>query len=36
VAQQSYEDAQNAVILAHFDAKVAETELMRLNGQLVR
>ncbi len=36
VAQQSYEDAENAVILARYDAKVAETELMRLNGQLVR
>jgi outer membrane protein len=36
VAQQSYEDAQNAVILARYDAKVAETELMLLNGQLVR
>ena len=36
VAQQSYEDAENAVILARYDAKVAETELLCLNGQLVR
>ncbi len=36
IAQQSYENAQNAVILAKYDAKIAETELMRLNGQLVK
>ncbi len=36
VAQQSYEGAQNTVILARYDTKVAETELMRLNGQLIK
>ena len=36
IAQQSYENADNAVILARYDAKIAETELLRLNGQLVK
>lgn len=35
-AQQSYEDSQGRVVQARYDAKVAETELMRLNGQLVK
>jgi outer membrane protein TolC len=35
-AQQSYEDSEGRVVQARYDAKVAETELMRLNGQLVK
>jgi outer membrane protein TolC len=35
-AQQSYEDSQGRVVQARYDAKVAETELMRLNGELVK
>lgn len=34
-AQKSLDDADNRTISARYDAKVAETELMRLNGELV-
>jgi outer membrane protein len=35
-AQKSLEDAYNRLILARYNTKVAETELMRLQGNLVR
>ena len=35
-AQQSFEDSEGRVVQARYDAKVAETELMRLNGELVK
>jgi outer membrane protein len=35
-AQKSYEDAMARLIGARYDAKLAETELMRLNGDLVK
>ncbi|MBI4946837.1 MAG: TolC family protein [Bacteroidetes bacterium] len=35
-AQKSYEDAQIRLVNARYDAKSAETELMRLNGMLVK
>ncbi len=34
--QKSLEDAYNRLIAARFDTKVAETELLRLKGELVR
>jgi outer membrane protein TolC len=35
-AQQSLADAYNRLITARYNAKVAETELLRLNGALIR
>lgn len=35
-AQQSLEEAYNRLIAARYNAKVAETELLRLNGSLLR
>ena len=35
-AQKSLEDAYNRLIAARYDTKVAETELLRLRGDLVR
>lgn len=35
-AQQSLEDAYDRLIAARYNTKVAETELMRLKGDLVR
>jgi len=35
-AQKSLDDAQNRTVSARYDAKIAETELMRLNGELVK
>ncbi|MEZ4962822.1 MAG: TolC family protein [Saprospiraceae bacterium] len=35
-AQKSLEDAYNRLIAARYNAKVAETELLRLKGELVR
>ncbi len=35
-AQKSLEDAENRTTSARYDAKIAETELMRLNGELVK
>ena len=35
-AQKSFVDAESRLVSARYDAKVAETELMRLNGDLVR
>ena len=35
-AQQSFEDAQTRLVNARFNAKSAETELMRLQGDLVK
>ena len=35
-AQKSLEDAYNRLIAARYDTKVAETELLRLKGDLVR
>jgi outer membrane protein len=35
-AQRSFEDAQARMVSARYDAKLAETELMRLNGELVK
>lgn len=35
-AQQTFQNAQVQLIDAMFDSKVAETELMRLNGELVK
>ena len=35
-AQQSLEDAYNRLIAARYNAKLSETELMRLSGQLVQ
>ena len=35
-SQQSLEEAYNRLIAARYNAKVAETELLRLKGQLVR
>ena len=35
-AQQSLEEAYNRLIAARYDTKVAETELLRLKGDLVR
>ena len=34
--QKSLEDAYNRLIAARYDTKVAETELLRLRGDLVR
>jgi outer membrane protein TolC len=34
--QKSFEDAQTRLVNARYDAKSAETELMRLNGMLVK
>jgi outer membrane protein TolC len=36
VAQKSFEDAMSRLVSARYDAKVAETELLRLQGQLVK
>jgi outer membrane protein TolC len=36
IAQQSLADAYNRVITARYNAKVAETELLRLNGSLLK
>lgn len=36
VAQKSFEDAQTRLVNARYSAKTAETELMRLNGMLVK
>ena len=36
VAQKSFDDAQTRLVNARYDAKVSETELMRLNGMLVK
>jgi outer membrane protein len=36
IAQQSLADAYNRLITARFNAKVAETELLRLNGSLLK
>jgi len=35
-AQKSLDDAQNRTISSRYNAKLAETELMRLNGELVK
>jgi outer membrane protein TolC len=35
-AQQSLADAYNRLITARYNAKVAETELLRLNGALIK
>jgi len=35
-AQQSLQDAYNRLIAARYNAKVSETQLLRLNGQLVK
>lgn len=35
-AQKSYLDAESRLVSARYDAKVSETELMRLNGALVK
>jgi outer membrane protein TolC len=35
-AQQSFEDAYNRLVSARYNAKVSETELLRLSGQLVK
>ncbi len=35
-AQKSFEDAQTRLVSARFNAKTAETELMRLQGELVK
>jgi outer membrane protein len=35
-AQKSFVDAESRLVSARYDAKVAETELMRLNGALVK
>ncbi len=35
-AQKSLEDAYNRLIAARYDTKVAETELLRLKGELVK
>ncbi|MBC7863483.1 MAG: TolC family protein [Bacteroidia bacterium] len=35
-AQKSYEDAMARLVQARYDAKVAETELMKLKGELVK
>jgi len=35
-AQQSLEDAYNRLIAARYNAKLSETELMRLSGMLVQ
>lgn len=35
-AQKSFEDAQSRLITERYNAKTAETELMRLNGSLVK
>lgn len=35
-AQRSYEDALNNLLQTRYDAKIAETELLRLKGELVR
>ncbi|MFM7023993.1 MAG: TolC family protein [Flavobacteriales bacterium] len=35
-AQKSFEDAQLRLVTARYDTKIAETELMRLNGTLVK
>ena len=35
-AQQSLEDANNRLIAARYNAKLSETELLRLSGQLVK
>jgi outer membrane protein len=35
-AQKSLEDAYNRLIAARYNTKLAETELMRLKGELVR
>ena len=34
--QKSFEDAQIRLVNARYDTKIAETELMRLNGMLVK
>jgi outer membrane protein len=36
IAQRSLEDALTRLVTARYDAKVAETELKRLNGELVK
>jgi len=36
LAQNSLADAENRLIEARFNAKVSETELMRLSGQLIK
>ena len=35
-AQRSYEEAQSRLVNARYDAKLAETDLMQLNGMLVK
>jgi len=35
-AMRSLQDALNRTTSARYDAKIAETELMRLNGELVK
>jgi outer membrane protein TolC len=35
-AQRSFEEAQSRLVSARYDAKLAETELLRLNGMLVK
>ena len=35
-AQKSYEDAMNRLVTARYNAKISETELMRLNSVLVK
>jgi outer membrane protein len=36
IAQKSYEDALSRLVTARYEAKLAETELKRLNGELVK
>jgi outer membrane protein len=35
-AQQSYVEAQNRLVNARFDTKIAETSLKKLTGELVK
>jgi outer membrane protein TolC len=35
-AEQSFEEAHNRLIAARYNAKISETELLRLSGQLIR
>ncbi|MGB4968064.1 MAG: TolC family protein [Saprospiraceae bacterium] len=35
-AQKTFEDVQTRLLQAKFDAKIAETELLKLNGELVK
>jgi len=36
LAQKSYEDAITRLITARYELKISETELLRLQGQLVK